>query len=343
MASTALITGISGQDGAYLAAHLLEQGWIVHGTSRQVPLADPWRLVELGIAEAVTLHPLDASRADYADQLAALLDRLAPDAVYNLAALSSVGQSFADPLAAGQAAGFAVTALLEAIRQSGGKPAIFQASSSEIFAPQAALPLSESSPCAPTSPYGAAKLYAHHMARLYRDAWGLPVSTGILFNHESPLRGAGFVTRKITLGLARIKVGLADTLALGNLAVRRDWGYAPDYVVAMVRMLARPADDYVLATGESHALTDFVTQAAAALGFSLVWDGVGRDSHARDRISGRVLVTVDPALYRPADTADLRGDPGKAETRLGWRRSLSFPALVERLAACDYDRVRAGA
>lgn len=325
----ALITGVGGQDGTYLARLLLGKGYAVWGTTRGAER--PWRLTEFGLA-AVTLRRLALTDGE---AIEALLREARPDEIYNLAGPSQVGASFARPLESGET-GLAVVRLLEAIRRQAPQARLFQASSAEVFGRAATLPQAESDRFQPLSPYGAAKLYAQLMTGLYREAHGLWAASGILFNHESPLREPAFVTQKIVRGLAALRRGGREPLTLGNLEARRDWGFAGDYVEGMWRLLqAAQPSDYVLASGEAHSVRDFATAAAEALGFDPVWSG----DAAHDRTSGRLLIRVDPALYRPAEIPELRGDPAKAWRELGWRAEMRFPALVRHLAEAALARL----
>ena len=337
----ALITGVGGQDGAYLARLLLRRGYEVWGTTRLPRGPAPWRLEALGIAGRVRLLPLDLADAG---RIEALVAEVRPHEVYNLAGLSQVSRSFAEPVETGDVDALGVARLLEAVRRRAPEARYYQASSSEMYGRAGEIPQRESTAFHPVSPYGVAKLYAHWITVPYRDAYGLHASSGILFNHESPLRGPEFVTRKITDGLARIRLGLAETLELGNLAARRDWGYAEDYVLGMWMMLQQErADDYVLATGRAHSVRDFVDLAAGALGFELAWEGEGTAARALDRRSGRTVVQVSPRLYRPLDIDEVRGDPGKARRQLGWQAEVKFETLVEILAQADLRRLKQAA
>ncbi len=337
----ALITGIAGQDGAYLARLLLQRGYEVWGTTRRAVTQQPWRLEALGIAGKLQLRPLDL--ADAAD-VETVIDEVRPHEVYNLAGLSQVSRSFGEPVETGNVDALGVSRLLEAVRRRAPEARYYQASSSEMYGRAGEIPQRESTAFHPVSPYGVAKLYAHWITVTYRDAYGLHASSGILFNHESPLRGPEFVTRKITDGLARIRLGLLDTLELGNLAARRDWGYAEDYVLGMWLMLQQEqGDDYVLATGRAHSVKDFVDLAAAALGFDLTWEGEGTAARAYDRASGRLIIEVAPRLYRPLDIDEVRGDPGKARRQLGWQAEVKFETLVEILAQADLRRLQQAA
>ncbi len=339
-AKTALITGITGQDGAYLARLLLDKGYKVYGGSRLIPPRTMWRLEEMGIANDIDLVPIDLTEEK---QLYHLVERLAPDELYNLAAESFVAQSFEQPVHTGNVDALGPARLLNALHRLGAPTRFYQASTSEMFGKVREVPQTELTPFHPRSPYGVAKLYAHHLTVNYREAYGMHCSAGILFNHESPLRRAGFVTRKITLGLARIRHGQQDRLELGNLEIHRDWGFAGDYVRGMWQMLQQPeGGDYVLATGRTHSLRSFVEAAGAALDFDIGWQGEGRETTGIDRKTGKTLITVNPDFFRPAEVDVVLGNPGKAEAVLGWRREVDFPDLVRRMAQADYDRIASG-
>jgi len=340
MRRRALITGIGGQDGAYLAKLLLEKGYEVVGAARRSASLSNWRLVELGIARDVRFVDFELTEVS---NILRVVDRVKPDEIYNLAAQSFVATSFEQPIYTGQADGLAVTAILEAIRLVGPTDIRFyQASTSEMFGKVHETPQRETTPFYPRSPYGVAKLYGHWITVNYRESYGMHASSGILFNHESPLRGAEFVTRKITMGLAQVRCGLARDLRLGNLDAQRDWGFAGDYVEGMWRMMQQPAgDDYILATGETHSVQEFVDAAATAMGFSFAWEGDGIDRVAVDRETGKVIVQVDPQFFRPAEVDLLLGDSRKAEEQLGWCRRTSFRQLVDSMAEADLARARA--
>ena len=272
-----------------------------------------------------------------------MLDQTAPDEIYNLGAQSFVGTSFEQPLFTTEVNALGVTRLLEAIREVNPAIKFYQASTSEMFGNAVTAPQSERTPFTPSSPYAIAKLYAHWMTVNYREAYGLFACSGILFNHESPLRGIEFVTRKITSGLARIREGQEDIVELGNLDAKRDWGFAEDYVEGMWSMLQQPdPDDYVLATGQSSSVREFCELAAAALGFDLAWEGADQDAVGVDRRSGRTIIRVNPKFYRPADVEALRGDASKARAKLGWTSKTSLPELVDMMAQADLRRARAG-
>ncbi|WP_027718312.1 GDP-mannose 4,6-dehydratase [Desulfovirgula thermocuniculi] len=316
----ALITGITGQDGAYLAQFLLSKGYKVFGSFRRASTLNLERLDYLGIREEVELIPLDLLDLG---NIIRVLEKVQPDEVYNLAAQSFVAVSFDQPVATGEVTGLGAARMLEAIRIVNPKIKFYQASSSEMFGKVQSVPQNEKTPFYPRSPYAAAKLYAHWMTVNYREAYGIFACSGILFNHESPLRGLEFVTRKITYTVARIKHGLANELRLGNLKARRDWGYAPEYVEAMWLMLQQPEpDDYVIATGETHSVQEFAQEAFACVG--LDW---------------RDYVVEDPAFYRPADVELLVGDANKAREKLGWRPRTTFKELVRLMVEADLKRV----
>lgn len=320
MAKTALITGITGQDGAYLAQFLLGKGYRVCGAFRRSSTVNLERLDYLGIRDKVELIPLDLLDLG---NIIRVLEKVQPDEVYNLAAQSFVAVSFEQPVATGEITGLGAARMLEAIRIVNPKIKFYQASSSEMFGKVQAVPQNEKTPFYPRSPYAAAKLYAHWMTVNYREAYGIFACSGILFNHESPLRGLEFVTRKITYTVAQIKHGLASELRLGNLEARRDWGYAPEYVEAMWLMLQQDEpDDYVIATGETHSVKEFAQEAFACVG--LDW---------------RDYVVEDPAFYRPADVELLVGDATKAQQKLGWRPRTTFKDLVRLMVEADLKRV----
>jgi GDPmannose 4,6-dehydratase len=341
MAKRALITGITGQDGAYLSRLLLDKGYDVFGATRRTSSINTWRLTEIGAEQHIRFVEFDL--LEYANILR-MVEKIKPDEIYNLAAQSFVGTSFEQPLYTGYVDGMGVTILLEAIRAIGPKDIRFyQASTSEMFGKAQAIPQRETTPFYPRSPYGVAKLYGHWITVNYRESHSIHASSGILFNHESPMRGTEFVTRKITLALARIKHGKQENLRLGNMDAQRDWGFAGDYVEGMWRMLQQPqADDYVLATGETHTVQEFVERAADTVGIDMVWEGSGLNQVGIDRKNARPVVVVDPAYFRPAEVDLLLGSPDKAVQKLGWQRKVGFPQLAQDMAACDDERVRNG-
>ncbi|MBF0625722.1 MAG: GDP-mannose 4,6-dehydratase [Magnetococcales bacterium] len=341
MGKVALITGITGQDGAYLSRLLLDKGYTVHGTFRRTASSlNLWRMDELGIRDQVDYLPLEMT--EFAN-IMRVVDRIQPDEIYNLAAQSFVHDSFEQPLYTSTVNGMAVVYFLEVIREQCPGVRLYQASSSELFGKAVATPQTETTPFYPRSPYAVAKLFAHWMVVNYREAYGLHASAGILFNHESPLRGLGFVTRKITAGLARIRLGRQEALELGNLEARRDWGYAGDFVEGIWRMVQqeRPGD-YVLATGRTHSVRELVTLAAACAGFDLAWEGDGVATRGIDRASGRTLVRINPALFRPTEVGEMTGDARLARAILGWTPRVTFEELVESMVKADLDRAGRG-
>ena len=336
MTKHALITGITGQDGAYLAQFLLEKGYRVYGLIARRGTDTLGRLRELGIADQVRL--LDGDLIDLSSMIRAM-EKSQAEEVYNLGAQSFVGTSWDQPILTAEVSGTSVVKMLEAIRIANPKTRFYQASTSEMFGQIQEALQSERTPFHPRSPYGVAKLYGHWITVNYRESFGLHASSGILFNHESPLRGTEFVTRKITLALARIHHGLQDVLELGNLDSKRDWGFAGDYVRAMWLMLQQPApDDFVIATGQTWTVREFVEKAAPHTGFDLVWEGEGEQTQGIDRKSGKIIVRVNPAFYRPAEVDILIGNPGKAHQQLGWKPEVRFDALVQMMAEADLRR-----
>ena len=340
MAKTALITGITGQDGAYLAKLLLEKGYEVHGGVRRIGVISTGRLDELGITDSLHLHDFELLEES---NIRRVLEKSAPDEVYNLAAQSFVGVSFEQPLYTSNADALGVMRILESLRSLGGKTRFYQASTSEMFGKVQAIPQTEATPFYPRSPYGVAKLFAHWATVNYRESFDMFACSGILFNHESPLRGKEFVTRKITLAFARIAAGKQDVLELGNLNAQRDWGYAADYVEGMWRMLQQDTpDDYVLATGETHTIRSFVDAAGAYFGWEFDWQGEGENEVGIERKSGKTLVRVNPAFFRPAEVELLIGSPAKADEKLGWTREVDLNGLVQLMCEADEKRVKAG-
>ena len=340
MAKVALISGITGQDGAYLAEFLLGKGYLIHGIKRRASLFNTDRIDHLyqdphekGVR--VTLHYGDLTDAT---NLIRIIQQVRPDEIYNLAAQSHVAVSFETPEYTANADAVGTLRMLEAIRILGleRRTRFYQASTSEMFGKAHETPQRETTPFYPRSPYGVAKLYAHWICVNYRESYGLYACNGILFNHESPLRGETFVSRKITRALTRIHVGLQDVLHLGNLDAKRDWGHARDYVRAQWLMMqqAEP-EDYVVATGEQHSVRDFVVLAGMSLGMDIEWRGRGTDELGVDRSSGRTVVRVDPRYFRAAEVDSLLGDASKIRDKLGWRPQMSFEALVREMVAAD--------
>ena len=340
VAKTALVTGITGQDGAYLAELLLEKGYVVHGIRRRSSTFNTARIDHLYKDPHEQSAQLFLHYGDMTDStnLLRLIEKIAPDEIYNLAAQSHVGVSFEMPEYTGDVDGLGTLRLLEAIRKVGleDRTRFYQASTSELFGKVVETPQSETTPFYPRSPYGVAKLYAYWIVVNYREAFGIHASNGILFNHESPLRGETFVTRKITRAVAAIEKGQQDCLYLGNMDAKRDWGHAKDYVEGMWLMLQQDQpDDYVLATGETHSVRDFVELSFAEVGRKITWDGEGVQETGTDAATGQVLVRVDPQYFRPAEVDLLIGDPSKAAKQLGWTRKVSFPDLVKDMMAAD--------
>jgi len=338
----ALITGITGQDGAYLAQLLLEKGYQVTGTFRRTSSVNFWRIEELGIQDHPALKLVEFDLTDMGCILR-LLQQGNFDEVYNLAAQSFVGVSFEQPVTTGEITGIGVTNLLEAIRIINPKIRFYQASTSEMFGKVQAIPQREDTPFYPRSPYGVAKLYAHWMTVNYRESYGMFASSGILFNHESPLRGREFVTRKITDSVAKIKLGKLEVLELGNMDAKRDWGFAREYVEGMWRMLqADQPDTYVLATNRTETVRDFVSMAFKAVGISIEWQGSAEQETGHDAATGKVLVRVSPKFYRPAEVELLIGDPAKAKRELGWEPKTSLEELCQMMVEADLRRNTAG-
>jgi GDPmannose 4,6-dehydratase len=336
MAKRALITGVLGQDGAYLSKLLLEKGYEVYGGERRSASLNTWRLEELGILNEVRQLPLDLLEFT---NLLRTVEKVQPDELYNLAAQSFVHASFEQPLLTSEINAMGVAKLLEIVRAARPACRFYQASTSEMFGKVRETPQTELTAFHPRSPYAVSKAFAHYATVNYREAFGLYCAAGILFNHESPLRGHEFVTRKITMGLAAIKRGRRTPVELGNLESRRDWGFAGDYVRGMWMMLQQPvADDYILATGQNHSVRDFVDLAAQVAGFRVAWEGEGEAARAVDRATGRALVTVSPEFYRPAEVDFLIGDASKARDTLGWRPEVSFPQLVTAMMEADLRR-----
>jgi GDPmannose 4,6-dehydratase len=345
MTKKALITGITGQDGAYLAELLLDKGYEVHGIKRRSSLFNTDRIDHLyrdPHESGVTLKLHYGDLTD-ATNLIRVIQQVRPDEIYNLAAQSHVAVSFETPEYTANADALGTLRILEAIRILGleRQTRFYQASTSEMYGKVQEVPQRETTPFYPRSPYGAAKVYAYWITVNYREAYGLYACNGILFNHESPIRGETFVTRKITRGLARIREGLDACLYLGNLDALRDWGHARDFVRAQWLMLQQDTpDDFVIATGEQHSVRAFVERAGAHLGYHIEWHGSGLDEQGVDRKTGKVLVKVDPRYFRPAEVETLLGDPTKARTRLGWQPEIGFEELVREMVETDLDGAR---
>jgi len=339
MSKVALVTGITGQDGAYLAEFLLAKGYTVHGIKRRTSLFNTDRIDHLYQDPHVSNRNFILHYGDMTDSssLVRIIQQVQPDEIYNLAAQSHVAVSFEEPEYTANSDALGALRMLEAIRILGleKKSRFYQASTSEMYGLVHETPQSETTPFYPRSPYGVAKLYAYWITVNYREAYGMFACNGILFNHESPVRGETFVTRKITRALARIRLGLQDCLYLGNLDARRDWGHARDYVEAQWLMLQQPQpEDFVIASGIQHSVRDFVDLAARKLGLKLKWSGKGLEEKAVDG-AGQVRVAVDPRYFRPAEVDALLGDPSKAKSKLGWSAKVSFDKLVEEMATED--------
>ncbi len=333
----ALITGIRGQDGAYLAKFLLEKGYDVYGADRRSTDQINWRMKELGIEGKVKIVYMDLLEFT---NVTDVIMKLKPDEIYNLAAQSFVKVSFDQPFVTSQVDALGVLGILDAIKHFSPETKFYQASTSEMFGKAQEVPQSEYTPFHPRSPYAVAKLYAHWMTINYREAYDLFCCSGILFNHESPLRGIEFVTRKITEGVARIKQGLLDNIILGNLDAKRDWGYAKEYVEAMWLMLQQEEpNDYVIATGNNHTVREFAELAFLAADIDIVWEGEGVDTKGINRKSNKVIVEVSSAFYRPAEVSLLLGDPSKANKDLGWKAAIHLEELVRIMVESDRERV----
>ena len=335
----ALLTGVTGQDGSYLAEFLLRKGYIVHGIKRRTSLFNTARIDHLFDGEAGRAGRFVLHHGDMTDSssLTHIIQQVRPDELYNLAAQSHVAVSFEEPEYTANSDALGTLRLLEAIRilGLGDKTRFFQASTSELYGLVQQTPQTETTPFYPRNPYAVAKLYAYWITVNYREAYGLFTCNGIMFNHESPLRGETFVTRKITRALARIKLGVQDMLLLGNLDARRDWGHARDYVEMQWMMLQRPEpEDFVIATGRQHSVRDFVDAVAKVLDLELLWEGAGRDERAVTS-NGRTIIAVDPRYFRPTEVETLLGDASKAHARLGWKPKTSFEQLVEEMTLAD--------
>jgi len=342
MTKTAIVTGISGQDGAYLAENLLGRGYTVYGTYRRTSSVNFWRIDEIGISDHPNLKLVEYDLTDMGSAIR-LIETSEATEVYNLAAQSFVGVSFDQPIATGMITGLGAAYLLEAIRTVNKAIRFYQASTSEMFGKVQAIPQVETTPFYPRSPYGVAKLYAHWLTVNYRESFGIFGTSGILFNHESPLRGREFVTRKITDTVAKIALGKADLLELGNLDAKRDWGYAKDYVEGMRLMLQHDTPDtYVLATNRTEPVRTFVELAFSHIGIELDWSGREENEIGIDRKSGKTMVRVNPQFYRPAEVELLIGDPAKAKTDLGWEPQVQLEELARLMMEADMRRNKAG-
>nr|WP_298923407.1 GDP-mannose 4,6-dehydratase [uncultured Allomuricauda sp.] len=338
----AIITGITGQDAAYLAELLLEKDYQVYGTYRRTSSTNFWRIEELGIENHSNLHLLEYDLVDLSSAFRIISD-IRPHEIYNLAAQSFVGVSFSQPIATAHITGIGALNLLEAIRTIDRGIKFYQASTSEMFGKVKAIPQSEETPFHPRSPYGVAKVFAHWATLNYQESYNLFASSGILFNHESPLRGKEFVTRKITDSVAKISLGMQDVLELGNLNAKRDWGYAKDYVEGMYKILqADKPDVFVLATGRTETVRDFVDMAFKAIDINIEWEGGEEKEIGIDVKSGKTLIKVNPKFYRPAEVDLLIGDPKKSDKILGWKAKTTLEELCEMMVISDIERNKDG-
>lgn len=338
----AVITGITGQDGAYLTQLLLEKGYLVYGTFRRTASVNFWRLDEIGVKDHPNLCLVENDLHDLSANIR-LLETAQPDEVYNLAAQSFVAVSFHQPILTGQTTGIGAVNLLEAIRIVNSKIRFYQASTSEMFGLAQEVPQSETTTLYPRSPYGCAKVYAHHMTINYRESYDIFGSCGILFNHESPLRGLEFVTRKITDGLARVKLGKQSHIELGNLDAKRDWGFAKDYVEGMWRMLqANRPDVYVLATGRTETIRHFVEMSCRVFGIEIAWKGKAEKEIGIDTSTGKTIIKINPKYYRPAEVDLLIGNSAKAKAELGWEAVTTLEELCAMMVNADLARVNQG-
>lgn len=342
MTKVAIITGITGQDGAYLAELLLEKNYIVYGTYRRTASTNFWRIEDVGIRDNPNMNLKEYDLTDLSSSIR-LLEKVKPDEIYNLAAQSFVAVSFDQPITTAQITGLGAVNLLEAIRTVNPRIRFYQASTSEMFGEVQEVPQSEKTPFYPRSPYGIAKLYAHWMTINYRECYDIFGVSGILFNHESPLRGLEFVTRKITNGLTCVKMGKKAHIELGNLEAKRDWGYAKDYVEGMWRMLqAEKPDTYVLATGRTETVRDFVNMTCKILDIDITWHESGVDEYGTDTKTGEVIIKINPEFFRPAEVDLLIGDPEKAKKELGWQASTTLEELCTMMVKADLRRVEQG-
>jgi len=338
----AIITGITGQDGAYLAEFLLQKGYEVYGTYRRTSSVNFWRIEELGIQDNPNLHLVEYDLTDQGNAIH-MVSEIRPDEIYNLAAQSFVGISFEQPVTTAHITGLGPLHLLEAIRMVDTNIKFYQASTSEMFGKVQQIPQTEKTQFYPRSPYGVAKLYAHWMVINYRESYGIFATSGILFNHESPLRGLEFVTRKITDGVAKIKLGKQDCLELGNMDAKRDWGYAKDYIEGMYLILQAPKPDtFILATNRTETVRDFVKLAFKAVGIELEFTGKDENEIAKDKKTGKTVVKVNPKFYRPAEVELLIGNPQKAKEKLGWEPKTTLEELCSMMVKEDMRRNKNG-
>jgi GDPmannose 4,6-dehydratase len=343
MPKTALLTGITGQDGSYLAELLLEKGYEVHGVIRRSSSFNTERIDHIYNNPELSGKRFFLHYGDVTDtsNINRLLEKIHPDEVYNLAAQSHVKVSFEVPEYTAEVDAVGTLRFLDAIRETGIKTKFYQASTSELYGKVRSIPQNETTPFYPRSPYGVAKLYGYWIIVNYREAYNIFACNGILFNHESPRRGETFVTRKITMAAARIKLGFQEKLTLGNLNAKRDWGYAPEYVEGMWRMLQQEtAEDFVLATGETHEVRKFVDAAFNEIGLELLWEGTGEREKGISKKDGKVLVAVDPKYYRPTEVELLIGDAAKAKQILGWEAKTKFTDLARLMAKADFEMIK---
>ncbi|MFH1292369.1 MAG: GDP-mannose 4,6-dehydratase [bacterium] len=337
----ALITGITGQDGSYLAELLLEKGYEVHGIIRRSSSFSTGRIDHIYQDPHEENCRLFLHYGDLTDgsNISRILEKVQPDEVYNLGAQSHVKVSFEIPVFTANTDGLGALRLLDAIKDKEMKVKFYQAGSSEMFGKVMETPQKETTPFYPRSPYGCAKVFAHWMAINYREAYNMFVCNGILFNHESPRRGGTFVTKKVTNAFANIKLGKRDKLFIGNLEAKRDWGYAKDYVQAMWLMLQQDQpDDYVVATGENHSVREFIEETAKLLDYEIEWQGQGKEEKGIDKKTGKVLVEIDDKYYRPTEVDNLLGDPSKAKEKLGWKPSVDFKGLIKLMLEAEFER-----
>jgi GDPmannose 4,6-dehydratase len=344
---TALITGITGQDGSYLAELLLGKGYEVHGVQRPSSSIRTARIDHLFNDDTIHDRTLFLHHGDLTDttNISSLIRDIEPDEVYNLAAQSHVRISFDLPELTAETDALGTLTILEAIRKQGlgHKTKFYQASTSELYGLVQETPQTENTPFYPRSPYGVAKLYSFWILKNYREAYGMFACNGILFNHESERRGYNFVTRKITIGLSKIKLGLQDVLLLGNIDAKRDWGYAPEYVDAMWRMLQHDtAEDFVIATGETHSVREFIEASCEELGINLGWEGEGVDEIGIDKTTCKPIIKIDPKYFRPTEVDLLLGNPAKAKEKLGWEAKIKFADLAKRMTKSDYELLKRG-
>jgi len=341
MSKVALITGVTGQDGSYLSELLIKKGYTVHGMVRRTSTLNRERIEHLHSYLNSEKNNLILHYSDMVDSsnIFQIIQEIKPDEIYHLAAQSHVKISFELPEYSSNVNGLGTLRLLEAVKNLNCKCKIFNAATSELYGDESKEIQSENTPFLPQSPYAIAKLYSYHIARIYREAYGIFISNGILFNHESPRRGENFVTRKITIGIANMLTGKQDKITLGNLDAKRDWGYSPDYVEAMWMMLQQDKpDDYVIATGETHSVREFAQVAFKQVGINIEWNGKGVDEVGIDRETGKTLVDVSPIYYRPLDVNLLQGDASKAMAELGWKPKVKFKKLVKIMVKADLEK-----